>query len=208
MRNEAPGFITICFKNVTKLILLNIFFLMCCLPVVTLPAATTALARTCQDILLEKERPYRSFFRTIRQDFFPSLLLGLVFMVLPTALAYTVLFYISQTDSFLAVLCAVFSFIVDYLLLCTGTVALNIFARIELPVYHIIRNAFIITFSAPKLLCTWISLSILLVGMGVWFFPYSLPYVALLAFSLSGMAASRGVLPYILEKMERNTWNE
>ena len=67
------GFLRLCWQKLFWLIVWNLLFLLCCLPVVTAPAAATALACVCQGMLLEEPRLFRRFFRSFRQNFLPSL---------------------------------------------------------------------------------------------------------------------------------------
>ena len=67
---------------------LNLLTLAGCLPILTIPAALTALSRSCQDLLLEKPRPIRGFCRTFRTHLLPALPLGLLFPLTPAAALY------------------------------------------------------------------------------------------------------------------------
>ena len=52
------------------LIVANMLFLLCCLPVVTIGASTAALHKVCQDIVLDRDNVVlRPFFRAFRQNF-------------------------------------------------------------------------------------------------------------------------------------------
>lgn len=80
--DRNTSFFRLCVRNLLSLIVLNLLFLLTCLPVLTLPAGWTALSSACQHILLEEKGLYRRFWRDFCRNFFPSLLFGAVFFAL------------------------------------------------------------------------------------------------------------------------------
>ena len=65
--------------RVGDLIILNVLFILCSAPVVTLGASLTALHRVTQNMLFEQEEPLlKAFFRAFRQNFKQSTLAWLV----------------------------------------------------------------------------------------------------------------------------------
>lgn len=58
---------------------LNLLFLLCCIPVVTIGAATTALFRGCRAIA-EDESCYRAFFQSLRASFRRATLAWLIWL--------------------------------------------------------------------------------------------------------------------------------
>lgn len=76
---RTAGFVRLCFEKLLPLMVLNLLFLLTCLPVLTAPAGWTALCRACQSLLLEENQPYRRFLRSFRTNFLPSLPLGVLF---------------------------------------------------------------------------------------------------------------------------------
>ena len=56
--------------RVGDLMILNLLFILCSLPAVTLGASLTALHRVTQNMLFEQEEPLlKAFFRAFRQNF-------------------------------------------------------------------------------------------------------------------------------------------
>lgn len=195
---EDSSFIRLCWDNLLWLIVLNVFFLLCCILVVTIPAACTALCRALQGLLLGEKVKVQTFFKSFRANLFCSLPIGLIFVLGPALIAYGCLFYfqVSQGDGF-AVVLSIFCMVCIYIVFCVGLFSFNIMARVELKAGEVIRNAFNLTFMYPKISWTWSLLSFsLFVGM-LASFPRSLPLLVLLGGSLPGFAAARGVLPII-----------
>lgn len=85
---RTAGFVRLCFEKLLPLMVLNLLFLLTCLPVLTAPAGWTALCRACQSLLLEEKQPYRRFLRSLSANFLPSLSLGLLFFAGPAAILY------------------------------------------------------------------------------------------------------------------------
>lgn len=85
MENVEKGLVRQCWRHLFSLMVLNLLTLAGCLPILTIPAALTALSRSCQDLLLEKPRPIRGFCRTFRTHLLPALPLGLLFPLTPAA---------------------------------------------------------------------------------------------------------------------------
>ena len=93
---RTAGFVRLCFEKLLPLMVLNLLFLLTCLPVLTAPAGWTALCRACQSLLLEENQPYRRFLNSFRANFLPSLPLGLLFFAGPAAILYGGWFYLLQ----------------------------------------------------------------------------------------------------------------
>ena len=192
------GFIRLCWEKLFWLILLNILFLVCCMPVLTIPAAVTALSCACQGALLEQSHLVRRFFRSFRSNLAASIPLGLLFIAGPIALCYGCVFYYqsAQGEGFLVVL-SVFCLVWVFLLFCIGAFAFQMLARVNLKISAVLRNAFCLIFSQKKMIFGWLLLPFGMLS-AIWLlFPYSVPWIVLLGGSLPCFAAARGVLPVI-----------
>ncbi len=67
----------------TALVLNNFLWLICCVPIVTAGAATRAMYANLYAHLHDEECSVRSFFRHMKQDFFPACGVGLVMIAMP-----------------------------------------------------------------------------------------------------------------------------
>ena len=89
--------------RVGDLMILNVLFILCSLPVVTLGASLTALHRVTQNMLFEQEEPLiKAFFRAFRQNFKQSTLVWLVELVVIVSLVCDVLLVMAYFDGGLA----------------------------------------------------------------------------------------------------------
>lgn len=73
-----------------KLIGLNLLYLLCCLPVVTIPGATCAMHRVILNLVRENsyESMLPAFFREFRVNFWKRTLFGLLLIVAPVSLSW------------------------------------------------------------------------------------------------------------------------
>ena len=89
--------------RVGDLIILNVLFILCSAPVVTLGASLTALHRVTQNMLFEQEEPLlKAFFRAFRQNFKQSTLAWLVELVVIVSLVCDVLLVMAYFNGGLA----------------------------------------------------------------------------------------------------------
>lgn len=192
------GFLRLCWEKLFWLIVFNLLFLLCCVPVLTIPAAVTALSAACQGLLLEQPQPVRRFFRSFAENFIPSLPLGLLLIAAPGALCYGCVFYgqSAQGAGFLTVL-SMFCLIWVFLSFCVGSFAFQMLARVKLKPSAVLRNAFLLTFMQARAVIGWMVLSLFLLVVIWLLFPYSLPWIVLLGGALPCFAAARGTLPII-----------
>lgn len=135
---------------------LNILWFVCCLPIVTIGPATTALYYCMQHIILDEDGYVtKMFFRAFKENFKQSLGVGLGMTVLGIVLGIDgyALYHLRETSSFWAILTGIFIVAV----LAYFIVLLWIFplmARYENTTIAMFKNA--IMLSIRFILCTFI----------------------------------------------------
>ena len=195
---RSAGFVRLCFEKLLPLVVLNLLFLLTCLPVLTASAGWTALCSACQGLLLDEKQLYRRFWRAFRANFLPSLPLGVIFFAGPAAVLYGCWFYFRFSEGTgIAVAISCFCLICSYLLWCAGAFAFLMLARVELKLSALLKNAFTLTFRCPRLALGWLLFSFVLTAAVILLLPYSFPWLALLGAALPCFTASRGALPVI-----------
>ena len=78
-----------------RLIGLNLLYLLCCLPVITIPAATCALHRVILNMVRETryEGVFHGFFAEFRTHFLKRTVFGLLLLLAPASIAcYPIIF--------------------------------------------------------------------------------------------------------------------
>ncbi len=82
---DSPFFQFLC--RVADLVIVNVLFLVCCVPVVTAGASLAAMTRVCQDIVLDASSGVvKSFFRAFRSNFKQATAAWLVMLVFVASL--------------------------------------------------------------------------------------------------------------------------
>lgn len=131
--------------TLTSLIELNLLWLLCCLPVVTAGAATTAAYYTMYRILTgEDDAVLRPYFRAFRQNFKQATLLWLPLLVIAAVLGLDGAYLIMNFSGRFHVLWIAFAVIlIIYLVVVTHAFA--IMGRYDSPTRQIVRNCFLLT---------------------------------------------------------------
>ena len=90
---------------------LNILWFICCMPIITIGPATTALFYSCQKMARDEEGYItRSFFHSFKENFRQGVFIGLIMTVLGGFLGFDafVLLRLYKTSPFWAIVTAVF----------------------------------------------------------------------------------------------------
>ena len=86
------------FSRLTDLILLNVVFLLTCIPVFTIGAANAALYRVCFRMDTDKEEPlFRSYFRSFGENFRQGTALWLILLLFGSTALINVFLFLSKT---------------------------------------------------------------------------------------------------------------
>ena len=167
---------------------LNLCFLLFCLPVVTIPAAVTALHGGCVDLIRGRRiSVLRLFLKTVRTQFFASW--AVLFLLLVPCI-WSVLnawFYFSKVSELtLWLVPGLGMSAAAVVLLLMLPYGLTMTARVDLSIPKIIKNAFLLTFlNLPFSLCSSLLILLILV-MSVLYWLYALPLTATITFALCG----------------------
>lgn len=175
------------------LIKLNLLFLLTCIPVVTIPASLTAMNRIT--VAMVRDRNYfmlSDYWDAFKRDFWRSLLAGILLAAALGIFGLSTWFYymLAQASNkfFLA-----FAGVSLGLLLTAFGGAVYFFpmlAMVELPTKKLLLNSMIMTYSCFKRSLPAIVLTLGLLFVGVGLLPFSIPFVALIMFSLTSMTSN------------------
>ncbi len=177
-------------SRVADLVWLNVLTLICCIPVVTVGAALTALHYVSLK-MVRGEDGYltKSYFKSFKQNFAQATVLWLLF-VLILAVAWVDFHYISLMDDSMAGVLRIGLTAVLFLVLCGGIYWFPLLARFENSIKNTVKNAFLLgILHFPKTICVFV----IYVGMTViyYLFLYRLmPLIFLAGISLPVYMAS------------------
>lgn len=133
-------------EGVANTILLNILFLICCVPVITIGAAFTALFSGCR-ALLNDEACFKAFFRSFRSGFKRATLAWLILLPVLAVLAlnaHSVWVYMNAGVRFGAFTLVV-ALIGLVIVLAVTTMIFLFYSRFECTLRQLLKNGLLVT---------------------------------------------------------------
>ena len=192
--------------RVGDLIILNVLFILCSAPVVTLGASLTALHRVTQNMLFEQEEPLlKAFFRAFRQNFKQSTLAWLVELVVIVSLVCDVLLVLAYFNGGLAK--AMYILVAVLAILVAGVYAylMPLIARYENGMRQQVNNAVVLAIiKLPKtLLLVFLNLlPVILVLISVPVFVQTLIFWVVIGFAFVSFIES-SILKPVFQQLEK-----
>ena len=192
--------------RVGDLIILNVLFILCSAPVVTLGASLTALHRVTQNMLFEQEEPLlKAFFRAFRQNFKQSTLVWLVELVVIVSLVCDVLLVMAYFNGGLAK--AMYILVAVLAILVAGVYAylMPLIARYENGMRQQVNNAVVLAIiKLPKtLLLVFLNLlPVILVLISVPVFVQTLIFWVVIGFAFVSFIES-SILKPVFQQLEK-----
>ena len=127
------------------MIIANVLFLLCCLPVVTVGASASALARVTQDLALDQDRgTVRRFFHSFRQNFRQATVVYLALVVIAACLAANWLIAVYFLEGALAVALQGVVVLMGALVLGVAVYLVPLLSRYQNTLGEHVRNAMIL----------------------------------------------------------------
>ena len=192
--------------RVGDLIILNVLFILCSAPVVTLGASLTALHRVTQNMLFEQEEPLlKAFFRAFRQNFKQSTLAWLVELVVIVSLVCDVLLVMAYFNGGLAK--AMYILVAVLAILVAGVYAylMPLIARYENGMRQQVNNAVVLAvIKLPKtLLLVFLNLlPVILALISVPVFVQTLIFWVVIGFAFVSFIES-SILKPVFQQLEK-----
>jgi len=146
-------------RNLFDLMVLNLLWTLCSLPVITMGPATCGLYRVTLKLARdESAHPVQEFFGAIRENFKSGLLLGLLAIVLAVVAVVDAWFALQQSG-FLRTLYLALAILIAIVFLVVISFGFALQAMFENPLKVQLQNAFRLPFaSLPKTLMLWLIL--------------------------------------------------
>ena len=187
-------------RDIFDLVKLNLIFVVCCLPVITIPAAITAMTRI--SIQLQRgDRIYviADFLATLRKEFLDSLICGVVVVGVVLLLAYVFWFYQPMEidgNLLLNVLrgLTLLPLLVCY---CASCYLWVMNATVELPRTKRFRNALSLTVLCVKPTLVCLLTGVVFGGIELLSMPISTPFVFVAGFSFWNYICTFYTLPMV-----------
>lgn len=132
--------------KVGDLILVNVLFILCSLPIVTLGASAAALHKVAQAIVMDTETGVlMPFFRAFRENFKQATVLWLGELVIAAALVCYKMIFAGYFPAGVASVLNVVLLVIGLLLLCVAVYALPLMVRYENSLGELLKNAAILS---------------------------------------------------------------
>ncbi len=199
-KNRFFFFFELYFRKFWKLLELNLLFLLCCIPIVTIGPAIagfTYILRNYAD-----ERPtflVSDFFEAFRKNWKQSTGLFFLDLAVSTVAILSLMFYWNNASEgawmFLPLgLCLLVLVVMFFMRYYAYLMAVTV----ELKFRHILKNALIFAFLGLRTNVITTFFILLVTFPLVWFFPITVPVIALIGFSTIGFIAVYNSYPYII----------
>ena len=192
--------------RVGDLMILNLLFILCSLPVVTLGASLTALHRVTQNMLFEQEEPLlKAFFRAFRQNFKQSTLAWLVELVVIVSLVCDVLLVMAYFDGGLAKAMYILVAVLAILVAGVFSYLMPLIARYENGTRQQVNNAVVLAIiKLPKTLLLMLLnlLPVILLLISVPVFVQTLIFWVIIGFAFVSFLTS-SILKPVFQQLEK-----
>ena len=192
--------------RVGDLMILNVLFILCSAPVVTLGASLTALHRVTQNMLFEQEEPLiKAFFRAFRQNFKQSTLVWLAELVIIVSLACDVLLVMAYFDGSLARTMYILVAVLAILVAGVFSYLMPLIARYENGMRQQVNNAVVLAIiKLPKtiILVLMNLLPVILLLISVPVFVQTLIFWVIIGFAFVSFLTS-SILKPVFQQLEK-----
>ena len=199
-------FFSVLWREFLELCKLNLIIIIFCLPIVTIPATLTAVAKVL--VLMFMDQPtytFGDFWLTFKKEGIRATLVGLGYFMLLAISIFTMYFYYQIAGNFVLYTIAM---LVGAIILIMGFYLFPLLSVVELNIKGVIKNAFLLTLlRMPKNILALLSI-VLLTAVVILFLPPTLITMLLLYFVLLNyitvFCAYEGLRKYIIidEKTE------
>lgn len=174
--------------KLADIMLVNLLFLLCSLPLVTVGAAMTAAYKVTQDMVLQNDHTIiKRFFRTFHNDFKQSTIVWLLFLLACGILVYDGFLVFLYCEGGVATTLYVFLGVLAFLVLGTATYLYPLIARYNNTLRNHTRNAFYLMLGKIHRTIPAIILGLIPVAVPYFFTPYFIKCIYLWILLLFGL---------------------
>lgn len=177
------------FDKFANLLVLNILWLACCIPIITIGASTTALYYVTLKMVKDEESYIiKSFFKSFKQNFRQATIIWIILLLIGT-IVYCDIRVSYTSDSMIFDVIRVASYVLGFVLILIGLYVFAVLAKFDNTVANTIKNALIFSMlNAPYTLT--MAITYLIPIAIVYFIPQLIPLVALLCGAFVSYASS------------------
>ncbi len=131
--------------RLSNLFILNIFWIVSCLPIITIAPATTAMFSVVRQWKLKQDTSVvRNYFRYFKENFQQSFLIGLIWIILAVILFFN-FFYMNQDQTPVKYVIIVPLFIISFLFICSTAYLFPLITHYKVTLKDGIKNSFFLS---------------------------------------------------------------
>ena len=199
------GYMDMLWREFFELLKLNLLFVLSCVPIITIPAALTAMHRITSVMVRDENHfLWPDYWKAFRRDFWKSLGGGAaIAAVMALFVLSTVFYYNLMQVNKVFVLLAGFAACVVLLTLCVSFYFFPMLAMVDLPLGALLKNSMALVFGNIGKTLLALLLFVLLIGLGVGLLPYSFIFAALIMFSFVASITTYLTYPAIEARVMR-----
>lgn len=170
------------FRKITKLSALNLIYVLCCIPVVTIGPATAGLMYVLRN--MANEKPVfiaHDFFDAFKKNFKPAFVAGIIILLVFAIAIFSGTFYISlgssdvqnffgmdpQMTATFGTVAAIVSFVAGFFMMFMSYYVYLLIVTVDLPLKKIFKNSALLAIAAFKTNIITTFFVIILVGASV-----------------------------------------
>lgn len=197
--------ITIFVQEFFRIVALNALFIVCSIPIVTMPAAYAAMTRVNGFYVMELGcDQWKEFFRCFRSEFRRTLPIGLPLLLIPPLVVLLALPQLAHLNTPGGYLLATVCLFIAVMLTMLRWYLFPQLVWTQLSMRDALKNSLLFACIRLKQNLPMLLFEALLTGIVVWYLPFSLPYVAICVFSslnlFSTFVAWQGIRERVLTK--------
>ena len=180
--------------KVADLFALNILFVICCIPIITIGASVSAMYSITMKMAKNEEvYIFKSFFEVFKQNFKCATITWVICILVGIVLWVDITFAISITGGLFSMVFKIIIYSLVLALLITFTYIFPMMSKFENSINNYLKNSFLM--AAKHFLRTIIILIInsipcVCVILGSYFFAYGVPIYLMIGFAVSALANS------------------
>lgn len=199
-------------REFTSLIKLNIYFIICCIPIITIGPAIGALTAVTMRMVEDKPSDlFYDFRQSFKKNWKYSFISGIIATIFIFAIWFSIKFCM-ESDGIIYNLIISFIIVIAVLLGLSAIYLYPMIVKIELPLKVIFRNAFLLGIVNVKYSLITLLLNIGLLEISIIFMPFTLPIMLLFTFSaisfISSFCAWNGLGKYIIKEHKNSDINK
>ena len=207
LRMENP--VMLFMEKVFNMMLANILFLLCSIPVITMGAALAGMIQVVQDQIYHEEQPViRRFFQSFRDNFRQSTLAFLMLAVFLAGMVCNALLVLTYLRGFVAQICYIILGVLTALVICIMSYLFPMIVRYQNTMKDHLNNSLILT--VVKFPRTILMFFLNILFFAVPFFSFkmflaTMVFWLIIGFSFIAYTDTRILVPVFRQMEEKNT---